>query len=104
MANSLSKNPIVLDTPGTGVVISTTEKDIQAIVYRAGTSAGAACQLLDGSAGDVVFDAAGAANTTIVLTLQEPLRVSGLYLPSTGLEANGKLLIYTSPSRRPYYL
>lgn len=102
MANSLNKNPIVLDTPGTGVSISTAERDIQAIVYRVGTTAGAACQLQDGSAGDVIFDAAGAANTTIVLTLQEPLRVSGLYLQT--LEANGKLLIYTSPSRRPYYL
>ena len=101
MANSLNKNPIVLDTIGTGVNISSSEKDIQAIVYRVGTSAGAACQLLDGSAGDVIFDAAGAANTTIPLQLPDGLRVSGLYLQT--LEANGKLLIYLTPGRRPYY-
>lgn len=100
MANSVGKNPIVADTSGTSLQES--EANIQAIVYVGGTTAGAACQLLDGPAGDIIFEAkTSAANETITLTLIEPLRVSGLYLNT--LDSLGKILIYTWPSKRSYY-
>lgn len=98
MANTTGKNPIVADTAGT--TLASGEVLVQAFCYLAGTAAGAAVQLLDGSAGDILFDAKGAANTTVTLSLPDPIRVSGLYLQT--LEANGKLLIYTWPSKGAY--
>lgn len=95
-----SPNIMVLDTPGTAV--SATEILIQAFAWTSGTLAPSSVELLAGTGtlGTTIFFGTNAANSLITLALPKPLRVNGAYLKT--LNGLGKLVVYLSPSDRPY--